>query len=175
LTIPPINQTTLAGETAHFSCISKDKDAVAMWYKDGVSLGNIPDPSNRDYIKNGSLTISPPDVTDPGEYTCEIKNPQGDTQTASAYLNVQCEYSASYYYSDMDLVLLDMTNTIVSTNGNVITKFVMLKAKLWIKKKNILVSQCNSVSQAISSFVSYLDYECGWPPFSEFSEFIEVN
>jgi hypothetical protein len=164
LTIPPINQTTLAGQTAHLSCVSKDKDAVAMWYKDGVYLGNIPDLSNRYYIKNGSLTISPTDIIDPGEYTCEIKNPLGDTQRASAYLNVQCEYSASYYYSDIDLVvLLDMTNTLVSTNGNVITKFVMLKAKLWIKKKNILVSQCHSVSQAISSFVSYLDYECRWP------------
>jgi hypothetical protein len=89
LTIPPINQTTLAGETAHFTCVSKDKDAVATWYKDGVPLGNIPDLSNRFFINNGSLTISPTDETDPGEYTCEIKNSQGDTQTASAYLNVQ--------------------------------------------------------------------------------------
>lgn len=89
LTIPPINQTTLAGEPAHFACVSKDKDAVATWYKDGVPLGNIPDLSNRFFIINGSLMISPTDETDPGEYTCEIKNSQGDTQTASAYLNVQ--------------------------------------------------------------------------------------
>ena len=113
LTIPPINQTTLAGEAAHFTCISKDKGAVATWYKDGVPLGNIPDLSNRFFISNGSLTISPTDVTDPGEYTCEIKNSQGDTQTASAYLNVQCEYSASHYCSDMDLVHCYMTNTLV--------------------------------------------------------------
>ena len=140
LTIPPINQTSLAGEKAHFTCVSKDKDAVATWYKDGVPLGNIPDLSNRFYINNGSLTIAPTDETDPGEYTCEIKNSQGDTQTASAYLNVQCEYSASYYCSDMDLIHCYMTNTLVSMNDKVITEFVTLKAKLWIKKKNILVS-----------------------------------
>jgi hypothetical protein len=94
LTIPPINQTTLAGEPAHFTCVSKDKDAVVMWYKDGVLLGNIPDLSNRFFTDNGSLTILPTDVTDPGEYSCVVRNSQGDTQTASAYLNVQCEYSA---------------------------------------------------------------------------------
>jgi hypothetical protein len=98
LTIPPINQTTLAGETAHFTCVSKDKDAFATWYKDGVPLDNIPDLRNRFFITNGSLTISPTDVTDPGEYTCEIKNSQGDSQTASAYLNVQCEYNTTYYF-----------------------------------------------------------------------------
>ena len=142
MTIPPINQTTLAGEMAHFACVSKDKDAVATWYKDGVPLGNIPDMSNRFFINNGSLTISPTDVSDPGEYTCEIKNSQGDTQTASAYLNVQCEYSASHYCSDMYLVYWYTTYTLVSMNGNVITQFVILKAKLWIKKNNIFVSQC---------------------------------
>jgi hypothetical protein len=126
LTIPPINQTTLAGEPAHFACVSKDKDAVATWYKDGVPLGNIPDLSNRFFIINGSLTISPTDETDPGEYTCEIKNSQGDTQTASAYLNVQCEYSTSHYCSHMDLILCYMTNTLVSMNGNVIAEFVIL-------------------------------------------------
>ena len=137
LTIPPINQTTLAGKSAHFSCVSKDKDAVALWYKDGVPLGNIPDLSNRFFINNGSLTISPTDVTDPGEYTCEFKNSQGDTQTASAYLNVQCECSTSHYCSDMGLaVLWDMTNPLVSTNGNVRTKFVILKTKQWINKMN---------------------------------------
>jgi hypothetical protein len=106
LTIPPINQTTLAGETAHFACVSKDKDAVATWYKDGVPLGNIPDLTNRFFINNGSLTISPTDVADPGEYTCEIKNSQGDTQTASAYLNVQCEYIVSHYLPGMDLLYM---------------------------------------------------------------------
>lgn len=143
MTIPPINQTTLAGEPAHFTCVSKDKDAVATWYKDGVPLGNISDLSNRFFVNNGSLTILPTDVTDPGEYTCEIKNSQGDTQTASAYLNVQCEYSASHYCSDMDLAHCHLTITFVSMNGKVKTEFVILKAKLWINKKNILVSQCH--------------------------------
>jgi hypothetical protein len=62
-----------------------------MWYKDGVLLGNIPDLSNRFLTENGSLTIFSTDVTDPGEYTCIVRNSQGDEQTASAYLNVQCE------------------------------------------------------------------------------------
>jgi hypothetical protein len=92
LTIPPVNQTTLAGETAHFTCVSKDKDAVVTWYKDGVPLSNIPDLNNRASTTNGSLLISPTDVTDPGEYSCAVKNSRGDRQTASAYLNVQCEY-----------------------------------------------------------------------------------
>lgn len=89
LTIPPINQTTLAGETAHFTCVSKDKDVVVTWYKDGVPLSNIPDLNNRASVSNGSLIISPTDVTDPGEYSCVVKNSRGDKQTASAFLNVQ--------------------------------------------------------------------------------------
>ncbi|KAJ9595429.1 hypothetical protein L9F63_013388, partial [Diploptera punctata] len=89
LTIPPINQTTLAGESAHFACVSKDKDAVSTWYKDGVPLSSIADLLNRYYTTNGSLTINPTDVSDPGEYSCVVRNAQGDEQTASAYLNVQ--------------------------------------------------------------------------------------
>lgn len=92
LTIPPINQTTLAGETAHFTCVSKDEDAVVTWYKDGVPLSSIPDLRDRASNINGSLIISPTDVSDPGEYTCVVRNAQGDKQTASASLNVQCEY-----------------------------------------------------------------------------------
>lgn len=39
----------------------------------------------------GSLTIVPVSMTDPGSYKCEIINNEGETQHASAHLNVQCK------------------------------------------------------------------------------------
>ncbi|PSN47234.1 Protein borderless [Blattella germanica] len=92
LTIPPINQTTRAGNAVHFDCVSKDQDATTTWYKDGDPLSSIADLQNRFFMDNGSLTIDPTDVSDPGEYTCVVRNVQGEEQTASAYLNV--EYKA---------------------------------------------------------------------------------
>lgn len=147
LTIPPINQTTLAGETAQFTCVSKDKDAVVTWYKDGVPLSSIPDLNNRASTSNGSLIISPTDVTDPGEYSCAVKNSRGDKQTASAYLNVQCEYkrltvSMHTLASLYKCMYGNWKQALSLQKGNVAPESVMglLKANLWIENCRLKAS-----------------------------------
>ncbi|KAK7793696.1 hypothetical protein R5R35_014160 [Gryllus longicercus] len=104
LAIPPINQTTLEGQPAHFPCVTKDGSASVVWFKDGEELSTVTALNSRYYINpEGSLTIEPTDMTDPGEYTCVVTNGQGDRQTASAFLNVQ--YKAKVVYSPRERYL----------------------------------------------------------------------
>lgn len=92
LAVPPTNKTATEGDTVTFTCITKDKDAMVHWYKDDVILTDIPELNERAIIApEGSLTINPVSMTDPGSYKCEIVNNEGEVQHASAYLNVQCE------------------------------------------------------------------------------------
>nr|CAD7201704.1 unnamed protein product [Timema douglasi] len=89
LAIPPINQTTLEGEPAHFPCVTKDRDGRVTWYKDGVPLSELPDLEERSTVsQEGSLTIQETDIDDPGEYHCVVTNSLGERQTAGAFLNV---------------------------------------------------------------------------------------
>lgn len=92
MAIPPVNQTTLEGERAHFACTSKDPDSVVEWYKDGVPLSELGDLRHRvRYGPQGGLTVGPVMMGDLGEYVCAVTNAHGDRQTARAYLNVQCK------------------------------------------------------------------------------------
>lgn len=92
MAIPPINQTTLENEEAHFSCVTKYKDTVVTWYKDGLPLSSIPDILQRSWVsEEGSLTIRPAEMGDSGEYQCEAVRSDGEKQTAKANLNVQCK------------------------------------------------------------------------------------
>ena len=62
------------------------------WYKDNVSLLEYYDLAHRSMMgPDGSLTINPTQMSDLGFFTCEVRNSANDTQSASAYLNVQCE------------------------------------------------------------------------------------
>ncbi|XP_071454902.1 protein borderless isoform X3 [Hetaerina americana] len=98
LAIPPINQTTMEGESAHFKCVTKEEGATVTWYKDGVQFSELPSLSSRSRISSdGSLTISPTDMGDPGYYNCEVTNEMGEKQSAGAHLNV--EYKAKVIYS----------------------------------------------------------------------------
>nr|XP_018895915.1 PREDICTED: protein borderless isoform X1 [Bemisia tabaci] len=90
LVIPPSNVTVLEGESAHFQCVTSDRDAQVNWYKDGVPLPSLDDLRNRVWISpEGSLTVQPTNMADQGLYQCEIIGSQGDAQRAGAYLSVQ--------------------------------------------------------------------------------------
>ncbi|XP_017772996.1 PREDICTED: protein borderless isoform X2 [Nicrophorus vespilloides] len=104
LAVPPINQTTMEHEEAHFSCVTKDKDTIVTWYKDGIPLNELPDILQRSWISSeGSLTIRPAAMGDLGEYECEAVTPDGEKQSAKAYLNVQ--YKAKVIYAPREIHL----------------------------------------------------------------------
>ncbi|XP_077292450.1 borderless isoform X2 [Arctopsyche grandis] len=104
ISIPPVNQTTMEKETALFPCIIKEANASVIWYKDGIPISNISDLAQRSWLnQNGSLTIKPTIMGDLGEYTCEVINSTGFTQTASAYLDVQ--YKAKVIYTPREIYL----------------------------------------------------------------------
>lgn len=93
--IPPINMTVMEGDPAHFNCVKKSQDYLVTWYKDGVPLTefSMADIFHRSTIApDGSLLISPTSMGDLGEYKCEVKDLNGDFQTAKAFLDVQCEF-----------------------------------------------------------------------------------
>lgn len=91
ISIPPVNQTTKEKEPALFPCIIKDANASVKWYKDNVPIANLSELALRSWIhQNGSLSINSTVMGDLGEYTCEVINSTGYTQTASAFLDVQC-------------------------------------------------------------------------------------
>lgn len=86
--------TVNEGEVAHFNCVMKHpSSSFVTWYKDGTPLMDLTDLFQRSTLDtDGSLTISPTTMGDLGEYKCEIKDINGDLQSAQAYLNVQCEW-----------------------------------------------------------------------------------
>lgn len=45
---------------------------------------------------DGTLTITSAAMGDLGEYTCVVTGENGDQQSASAFLNVQCESNATF-------------------------------------------------------------------------------
>ncbi|XP_063223267.1 protein borderless [Bacillus rossius redtenbacheri] len=95
LAIPPVNQTTLEGETAHFSCVTKDRDGMVTWYKDAAPLAEVVGLIERTHVgPEGSLTIHNTSMDDLGEYQCVVTNNAGERQTAAAFLNVQYKAKA---------------------------------------------------------------------------------
>ncbi|XP_026682525.1 protein borderless-like [Diaphorina citri] len=102
LAVPPTNKTATEGDSVTFTCITKDKDAIVNWYKDEVPLTELKELNERATISpEGSLTIVPVSMTDPGSYKCEIINNEGETQHASAHLNVQ--YKAKILFSPREV------------------------------------------------------------------------
>lgn len=47
--------------------------------------------------KDGALVINPVIPEDSGQYLCEVSNGIGEPQSASAYLDVECEYTSFHY------------------------------------------------------------------------------
>ncbi|XP_012265467.1 protein borderless isoform X2 [Athalia rosae] len=104
LAIPPINQTTMEGDTANFVCVTKDTSSVVSWLREGVSVTEVEDLRNRATIRSdGTLTITSTAMGDLGEYTCVVANANSERQSASAFLNVQ--YKAKVIYAPREVYL----------------------------------------------------------------------
>lgn len=92
---PPTNQTKLEGEKVEFTCGAKAMpgNVTVRWSRDGAFVKSISSLETRVTIKkDGSMVINPVSADDLGQYLCEVSNGIGDPQSASAYLNVECEY-----------------------------------------------------------------------------------
>lgn len=92
---PPTNQTKLEGEKVEFTCGAKAMpgNVTVRWSRDGAVVKSISSLETRVTIKkDGSMVINPVSADDTGQYLCEVSNGIGDPQSASAYLNVECEY-----------------------------------------------------------------------------------
>ncbi|KAK9507378.1 hypothetical protein O3M35_007251 [Rhynocoris fuscipes] len=103
LRTPPMNQTVFEGESVTLECASKDESARVVWYKDGLALGPIGVGQRRKVSPTGSLTISQAHPDDLGMYKCEVISEPGQTQSASAYLNVK--YKARVVYTPKQVFL----------------------------------------------------------------------
>lgn len=93
--VPPTNQTKLEGEKVIFPCEAKAMpgNVTVRWFREGSPVREVASLETRITIrKDGSLIINPVSADDSGQYLCEVTNGIGDPQTASAYLNVECEY-----------------------------------------------------------------------------------
>lgn len=92
--IPPINQTIMEGKTAFFHCVTKHPDvSYVTWYKDGTPLLELHDLASRATMgPDGSLSVDPTMMSDLGQYTCIVKNVEGEEQSAGSYLNIQCRW-----------------------------------------------------------------------------------
>lgn len=76
----------------HFTCIAKELGVEIRWFKDGMPLQELENIFHRSRIDNeGSLTIHATEMGDLGEYICEAINYLKESQSARAFLNVQCE------------------------------------------------------------------------------------
>lgn len=91
IAVPPINQTVMENDPAHFPCVTKDRTSTVTWFKDGIDLSELHELLLRVIISpEGSLTISSTRMSDLGEYSCNVQGVDGDEQKTTAFLNVQC-------------------------------------------------------------------------------------
>lgn len=92
--MPPTNQTKLEGEKVQFSCEAKalPGNVTVKWFREGAPVAEVAALETRVTIrKDGALVINPVAADDSGQYLCEVSNGIKDPQSASAYLNVECE------------------------------------------------------------------------------------
>lgn len=90
-----MNQTKEEGQKVEFRCKGEamPTNVTVSWYREGQSVKDVAQLQTRVSVtKNGTLIIDPVSGDDSGAYTCEVSNGIGDPQSASAYLNVECEY-----------------------------------------------------------------------------------
>ncbi|XP_015437603.1 PREDICTED: protein turtle isoform X2 [Dufourea novaeangliae] len=104
LTIPPVNETIMEGESVSFDCVAKGEKSVVNWFREGTEISMIEDFKRRASVsKDGTLTINSAAMGDLGEYTCVVTGETGEKQSASAFLNVQ--FKAKVIYAPREVYL----------------------------------------------------------------------
>lgn len=68
-------------------------NVTVRWYREGTLVHEVQALDSRVTVrKDNALVINPVSADDSGQYLCEVSNGIGDPQSASAYLNVECEF-----------------------------------------------------------------------------------
>ncbi|KPJ13358.1 Protein turtle [Papilio machaon] len=93
---PPMNTTVVEGERAELECVPRAAGADVQWRRAGG--GDAPTAA-----PNGSLVLLRAAAADLGEYECLVRAPDGQLQTASAFLDVH--YKAKVVYSPKERYL----------------------------------------------------------------------
>ncbi|XP_045534516.1 protein borderless [Papilio machaon] len=93
---PPMNTTVVEGERAELECAPRAAGADVQWRRAGG--GDAPTAA-----PNGSLVLLHAAAADLGEYECLVRAPDGQLQTASAFLDVH--YKAKVVYSPKERYL----------------------------------------------------------------------
>ena len=112
-----MNQTKLEGEKVQFSCEAKalPGNVTVRWFREGAPVTEVSALDTRVSIKpDGSLVINPVSADDSGQYLCEVTNGIGDPQTASAYLNVECESCFEMFHERT----VDQSSNLANENSN---------------------------------------------------------
>ena len=97
ITNPPLNQNKTEGDMVSFICEGEGTpgNLSVAWYRDNVPITSVGSMHGRVNVKtSGNLIISPVKADDAGSYVCELTNGIGRPQTATANLEVTCEYQA---------------------------------------------------------------------------------
>lgn len=100
ITVPPRNLTKLEGDKIEFVCEAKalPSNVTYHWYQNGKDITTNSDYQTRFIVKkDGTLLINPVSAEDSGKYTCEVYNGIGTSDSASAWLNVECK--ATFYFN----------------------------------------------------------------------------
>ncbi|XP_039751277.1 protein borderless-like [Pararge aegeria] len=92
---PPHNVTVLEGERAELQCQPKSPEWRVAWLRNGEPA--------REPAPNGSLLLPRAAAADLAEYECRVSAPDGRTQSASAWLDVQ--YAARVLHSPAERLL----------------------------------------------------------------------
>lgn len=88
-----MNATVLEGERAELECQPKNAEWEVHWFKDGKPVDALPELAARaERPGNGSLVLRRASSVDVGEFACRVRAPHAAEHSASAFLDVQCEY-----------------------------------------------------------------------------------
>lgn len=94
-----MNVTVLEGDRAELECLPKSPEWSVQWYREGTPIEALPELALRSELAiNGSLILRRTVSTDLGEYECRISAPDGQLQSASAFLDVQCWFSIFFQF-----------------------------------------------------------------------------
>jgi|GEM_PF-3535586 len=115
ISVHPSPATRCSGDSASFSVIATGNGTLSyQWKKDGSNLSNGGNISGAD---SATLTIDPVGTSDAGEYSCEVSDECGTTESNAAALTVQVAPSVTTHPSSDEVCSGDSAQFSVVASG----------------------------------------------------------